>query len=62
MQFLRHLGLNFPDEPSFDNVEGEVEKINALLANRPISSLIDSPCVTHEKVRSSSSSSFISLH
>ncbi len=58
MQFLRHLGLNLPDEPSIDNVEEEVEKINALLANRPISTLIDSPWVTNEKACFSNSFSF----
>ncbi len=50
IKFLRHLGLNIPYEPSTDGVEEEVDKINILLANRPISSLIDSPFVTDEKV------------
>ncbi len=50
IKFLSHLGLNMPDEASTDDVEEEVVKINTLLANRPISSLIDSPLVTDEKV------------
>ncbi len=50
IKFLSRLGLNMPYEPSTDDVEEEVDKINTLLANRPISSLIDSSFVTDEKV------------
>ncbi len=50
INFIRHLGLDMPYEATPDDVEEEVDKINTLLANRPISSLIDSPFVTDEKV------------
>ncbi len=46
---MRHLGLNLPEEASIDNVKDEVNKINSLIANRPISCLLDSPFVTDEK-------------
>ncbi len=49
VDFLRHLGLSMPYEASTDDVEAEVDKINTLLANKPISSLIDSPFVTDQK-------------
>ncbi len=46
--FMAVLGVYLPneEEASTDHVEEEVAKINALIAKRPINSLIDAPVVT----------------
>ncbi len=46
------LGVSLPhgDEVSVEHIEKEMDKIDSLIAHRPISSLIDSPPVTDTKV------------
>ncbi|MEG3895232.1 MULTISPECIES: AAA family ATPase [unclassified Microcoleus] len=46
---LDELGVQFPDSPTFDDIQQAVQEINALTVNRPIEELFDRPAMVDSK-------------